>query len=446
MNIVIAGGGSIGFISAQYFMREGHDVTVVEQDPVIASQLAERLDVTVVTGQASDSGVLAEANLKSAALFLALTDVDEVNVIACALARELGVPRRVARLGNSVNPDRASEKSLGALGVDDIINPEEILYDELNALCAFPGASDLKYFLGDDYAVSVFTFDRQSPHYGKKFKEIKINCPIEPLAFAQMGKFAPFDPNVIVNEFLYVYFGCEKKHLRKLHQSLFPHARKIERIMIYHSGYRSTRPVSKLIKSLQTIVPGNITLVVDDQSEATKLSAAISAPVIFGDPAKPFFSQQENLQDFDALIALSANYERNLFAAAIAYQTGVPYTISLVRYPEHVNLASIIPLTSILNPALAAANRIMRYHKMETIISRTILSYEQAEVLELLVTDKSPLAGAKASSFKFQNSRFMVVKRGPKFMAVTSSFVFKPNDRVLFWLFEAEKDLLTQII
>src|SRR3989339_282734 len=401
MNIIIIGGGSSGYIIAEYFMREGHNVTVVEQDKKLVEIIRERLDVNVVHGQGADMAVLQEAGISQAELFLALTDGDEVNIIACTLAKYAGVPRKIARLNYSMKIGKATAVALRELGVDEIIDREQILRQENVGKTSFSGATDIKHFMDDLYTVGVFSFDRHSPYYGLKLKDIPLPFPHVTLGYTKISRFLPYDENVEINEFVYVYVGCETKYLELLHQALFPKVKPIRSAMIYRSGYRTVRATVRLAKALQNIGCRRITLVADQPDEAARLSSISPFPVIFGDPSTPLFTQQENLNKVDAFLALSANYERNLFACAVAYQIGVRYTISLVRYPEHVTF---------------------------------------------MVAADGPLAAKKIGAAPFKKSHFIAVRRGQEFVPITSNLIFRPYDRVLLLLKDAEKDLLQRII
>ncbi len=88
MKTIIIGAGEVGFHIAERLSREGHDVVVVEKDPVIRNRVHEELDVMTLEGHGASPQVLEEAGIREAQLFIAVTDTDEVNITACILAKE----------------------------------------------------------------------------------------------------------------------------------------------------------------------------------------------------------------------------------------------------------------------------------------------------------------------------------------------------------------------
>ncbi|MBN1296949.1 NAD-binding protein [bacterium] len=100
MKIVIVGAGLVGSSLAQQLLLEGHDISVIEKDDALCSDLEEKLDLLVIRGSGSDPLKMMEAGIAGAQILLAVTPSDEVNIIACAIALFHGVEQRVARIRN----------------------------------------------------------------------------------------------------------------------------------------------------------------------------------------------------------------------------------------------------------------------------------------------------------------------------------------------------------
>lgn len=99
MNILILGAGQVGASLAEALVSEANDITLVNLDAAALGQLADRLDVRTVTGNAAFPSVLAEAGVETADLIVAVTQSDQSNLVACKLAHSrFGVPTRIARL------------------------------------------------------------------------------------------------------------------------------------------------------------------------------------------------------------------------------------------------------------------------------------------------------------------------------------------------------------
>ncbi|MCY3669753.1 MAG: NAD-binding protein, partial [Alphaproteobacteria bacterium] len=89
MRVIVCGAGQVGMNIARYLAAERNDVTVVDQSSELIEQLAETLDIRAVAGHASSPDVLARAGAEDADMLIAVTLVDEINMIACQVAHSL---------------------------------------------------------------------------------------------------------------------------------------------------------------------------------------------------------------------------------------------------------------------------------------------------------------------------------------------------------------------
>ncbi len=104
MNVVIVGGGKVGFYLVGTLKDHGHNVWVIEKDKQIAAKCANALDIPVICDDGSSLEALEEANCAEADAFIAVTGADEDNLIACQIAKKcFNVPRTVARVNNPRN-------------------------------------------------------------------------------------------------------------------------------------------------------------------------------------------------------------------------------------------------------------------------------------------------------------------------------------------------------
>ena len=111
MRLLLIGGGKVGSFLAREMVTTGHAVTVIEEMPERAQRIADDLDVIVLEGDGTDVRLLEAADIHRADWLLAVTGLDEVNLVACQLALSLGAKRVLARLNNPLN--RATFEALG---------------------------------------------------------------------------------------------------------------------------------------------------------------------------------------------------------------------------------------------------------------------------------------------------------------------------------------------
>ena len=139
MKIIIAGAGKVGHTVAETLSYEGHDITVIDQDPGTIQILSNSLDVICVEGSATNPETLQEAGAETADLLLAATEKDEVNMVCGISARKLGTRHVVGRIRD---PEYLKQTNFlrDALGLDVILNPEYECAMEISRVLRFPSA------------------------------------------------------------------------------------------------------------------------------------------------------------------------------------------------------------------------------------------------------------------------------------------------------------------
>ncbi|MFB6129529.1 MAG: NAD-binding protein [Salinigranum sp.] len=167
LDVIIAGGGRVGGQTASHLADRGHDVTIVERDPDVVSDLADAWIATVVQGDATDPDILAQAGIDRADVVAALTGEMGLNLAVCLVARELApAVRTVARI------DRPGGTSYARF-VDAIVFPEEagahvaadeIVGDDVQSLATVPGAVD----------VLSIRVEEGAPAAGKTLDEVRF--------------------------------------------------------------------------------------------------------------------------------------------------------------------------------------------------------------------------------------------------------------------------------
>ena len=123
MRLIIIGAGEVGYHIASRLSREQHDVVVVDHSPQLIEQIQEELDVLAYEGHGAHPVTLEHAGISQADMLIAVTSSDEVNLVACLLARQYGVPKRIARINNPDFRDSPLVDAGKFLGIDLLINP-----------------------------------------------------------------------------------------------------------------------------------------------------------------------------------------------------------------------------------------------------------------------------------------------------------------------------------
>ena len=133
MDIVVLGAGTVGKSIAELLCEKGHSVTVVDTDPRKTRLINEELDVRAITGSASQSSVLSQTGAAHADICLAVTGVDEVNIIAASMARSMGTRRSIARVYAPVFRDLSTFDYQEHFHIDRLLSLEHLSAMQLAA-------------------------------------------------------------------------------------------------------------------------------------------------------------------------------------------------------------------------------------------------------------------------------------------------------------------------
>ena len=137
MNIIIVGDGKVGYALAQYLSKDGHDITILDRSQQALTRASETLDVMCVRGNGANVKTLIEAGVENADVIISVTGNDELNMVCCLAAKQLGAKYSIARIRD---PEYTESLTLlqKKLDIDQVINPERATAQEISRLLRFP--------------------------------------------------------------------------------------------------------------------------------------------------------------------------------------------------------------------------------------------------------------------------------------------------------------------
>ncbi|MCL2496239.1 MAG: NAD-binding protein, partial [Clostridiales bacterium] len=177
MKSIIIGAGKVGYNIAAMLCRAGHEVTVIDNNRARLDSLEEYLDINTVEGNAARVSTLHQADVRHTDLLVALTDKDELNMIACFVAKSEGAGRTVARVSDPDYSDFNNVERMKALGIDMLINPELVTAIEIGKLINFPEANYVGYFGDGAVLIQELMLPPDYPHKGMPLAELAFPYP-----------------------------------------------------------------------------------------------------------------------------------------------------------------------------------------------------------------------------------------------------------------------------
>lgn len=388
MRIVIVGAGAVGSYLAERLAYEGQDVVVIESDARRAQELQESVDCLVIHANGASIQALEDAKVADAALLIAVTSSDAVNVLAAQAAARLGVPKRVARVA-----DPTLREDLEAHGVDVVIDPVEALATELELLVRRGGASEVVEFA--DGKISLFGgyVHDDSPLDGITLRELRGRVTgwdwIVGAVVRNGDTFiARGDTEIHGGDHVLVVANGNSAHDALQLMGVEEHRAK--KVFVAGATRLATLTAERLVRA------GISTVLVDAEAgeRCDELSAKYDRLVIVqGDPTDVKLLKSEGIENADVMIGLTGWDEVNILACLIAKALGVGTTVARFRRIELAGLLGGHGIDAGVSTRLAAANEILRHIRRGQIHSVATFQDTDAEAIELQVGPNSEAIG-----------------------------------------------------
>ena len=384
--MIVVGAGEVGYYLADRLALEGHEIVVIDRDEDKIKRIERSLNVMAIRGSGASAKVLEGAGVKEADLFVAVTDSDEINLISCLLAREYGVPRKVARVRSEDYLSPGSPLNEQKLGIDLIINPARVLADEIVRLSEITEATDWAEFARGKVILLGY--------------QVKESCPLVGMSLANLKDLRALYDFVIVaivrrNETI-IPSG---KDVITVGDKIFIIAKKRDIPAIeYLLGFTSKTPskvfiigggqvgfwVAKQMEAKKV----EVYLVEKDSQRCEELAEALKHTVVLNlDGLDGQELLKEGVDRADIVITVTDVDTVNILGALLAKHHGAKKCIVRIDRPDFIPLLSNLGIDVALSPRLLAANQILRFVRRGQILSVATFLGSEAEVVEMVVPD-----------------------------------------------------------
>jgi trk system potassium uptake protein TrkA len=430
MNIIVIGAGKVGFSMAQLLSDEGNDVVIIEQSQERQQLLEEALDVQVIYGSGSSTSVLEAAGVHKADMLIAVTEHDELNMIACLLAKKYGVKTTVARVRN---PEYLEVKGFSlneTLGIDLFINPERVTAKEIYKIVQNPEALSVEYYAEGKVQLIELEVDEDSRIKGKKLKELDSSIPYNIVAIVRDRKMLVPSGDDVFRVEDRVNILARTMDMPEVEKVLGFHSRKIEHVTILGGG-RTGCYLAQMLEASRTGV--DIKIIEKDLSRARQIAQKLKHTlVIHGDGGDYEMLEEENIGHSDMFVAVTDDDKVNLLCCLIAQNLGVKKTICQIKRTDVMPLVEQIGIDAIVSPRMITAGAILKYIRSGDIISVTLFGEERAEMLELLAQPGAVAINKTLKSLDIPNGSVIgAVVRGDRVIIPDGNFVIDRHDRLM---------------
>jgi trk/ktr system potassium uptake protein len=383
MRIVILGAGQVGSSVAENLVSEANDITVVDIDPARLKRLQDRLDLRTVTGSAAQPAVLEQAGARDADMLLAVTQSDEINMVACKLAATMfNIPTKIARIRSADYLSHPEIFSPENFAVDHSICPEQVICDYIAKLLEFPEALQVLEFANGKVSLVAVRAFHGGPLVGHELQDLRRHIPqADTRVVAIFRHDSPIVPEgkTVIEAGDEVFFLAATENIRGVMRELRRMDKPVKRVMIGGGGNIGRR-LARAIEGKYSVK-----IIEFNKAGAERLAAELNQTLVLaGDVTDEALLESENVGEMDAYCALTNDDETNIMSSLLAKRLGARKVIALINRSSYVNLLQSGQIDIAISPAQSTIGTLLAHVRRGDCAVVHSLRRGAAEALELI--------------------------------------------------------------
>ncbi len=389
MRVVIVGAGEVG-TSIAGNLADDHDVVIVDVDPERTEKLQYEIDVLTLSGDGTSLGIHESAGVDEADMFIACTDDDRTNLVACGTAKTLGTPFTIARV-KSVDYFETWDRSQGAFGADHIVCSDLLTAENIVRVIGLPAALDLDPFSGGLVHMAEFEIPADSPIAGMTVAKADR---FDSLTFAGIFRdeqlLIPDGETRIEADDRAVVIGSPGS-VQSFAMDIAPESTPDDADEIVITGGTEIGFQTARLLEDRGMRPR---LIEANEARARKIAEALPKTMVMQhDATDTEFLAREHVDEADIVVTAMNSDERNLLISVLAKRLGVERVVAVVDSSAYVDLFEEVGIDVAINPRKVTAEEITRFSFDSVAENLAVLENDQAEVVEIELDSDSPALG-----------------------------------------------------
>jgi len=428
MRVIIIGAGKVGFKLSEMLSYYGHDVLVIEHDSERIQVVEDKLDVQAICANGASPAILKENDITNTDLLIAVTENDEVNIIASLFGKKLGARRTVARIRNPeylLNNEMGFEKELG---IDYVINPDKVTANAIYELVEAPEAIDSEHYAGGKIQLVEIFLPPGAKAANKKLRDLPSPNPYLIVAIQRGEKMLIPRGDDYFRAGDRVFVLAPAKQMKHVEHLLGQKRIRTQRLVIL-GGNRTAYYLAQKLAGKKI----EIKIIEKDRQQCESLSNKLPHVTVFhGDGSDLSLLQEEDIGQADLFVAVTGDDKVNLLVSLLAKHLGAKKAIAKVGRSEYASLMEKVGVDVVISPRLLTAAAILKFVRRGKIVSVSILGQDKAEMIEFIAPEDCKLANRPLQQINFPRHAIIgAIARGEEVIVPGGNDYILPGDHVI---------------
>jgi trk system potassium uptake protein TrkA len=441
MKIIILGAGQVGRTAAYHLAREeDNEITVVDTNDELLRDLQDRIDIRTLVGNGSYPTTLEAAGARNVDIFIALTNSDEVNMVACQIVQRMfnKDATRIARI-RSAEYTRQDELFVGedrAFAVDVTISPEQIVTDHVAQLIAYPGALQVLDFAEGRVRLVGVRALRGGALVGQQLKQLSTHIQGRDARVAAIyrgGRSVKPSGDTIIEHGDEVFFIAAREDIRLVMNEMQRLEDPVRRVVIAGGGNIGFRLAQRLE------VEHQVKLIERDQRRARRISEQLSNTIVLnGDAADEELLLEENIDSADVFVAVTNAEEANILSSMLAKRLGCHKVMALINRPAYAELMESGSIDIALSPQQVTIGSLLAHVRRGDVVRVHSLRRGAAEAIEAIahgIQGEGRVIGKRVEEIPLPDGTTIgAIVRGDEVLIAHHDTMIQRDDHVVLFL------------
>ncbi len=430
--IIILGAGEVGLQLAKRLSTEGKAVVVIDHKQERLDNITKSVDVQTLLGSGSSPSILKEAGISDATCFLAVTNNDEVNLVACLFANHIAPDAVIlARINNQEYSDYIDILNGCHLNIHLMVNPENEVVNSIDRLLSLPGSQDFAQFAKGKLCMVAYYMENEIL-VNTKLLEFRKVCPYNGIMVAAIIRnnklIIPKGNDYILKGDL-VYFAFHKNAQQDF-LSLIGRNESFFRSACIVGGGKVGTHLAEVFEQKHI----KVKVIDNDYETCQDLAGKLhDSFILHGDATDKSLLMEEDIGKMDVIVAVTSDEETNILACLLAKNLGAKTTVARINKFAYMPIIQHIGIDHSVSTRLAAVNGFLNYLRRGNIVATASVAGDTADVIEARLSKKSPFINQALKNISLPARVILLsVARGDEIFIPNGETVFQENDHIIF--------------